>query len=205
MKAPKKVLPRASSGPELVLKNAVGFTNDLIEIKTGAKAQSMASLTKNISNWLQNKNFDAYRKCNIDVAIVVYVNKRRYLEQDCDNVAKVVLDAISNSRRHPKIAYLIENDSQVVRLLVYKIKRTESSDAATDGVMISFRKHATEEQMILVDTLKMQRNALAFKLKHADNRETSVTTNPDGSKSAFVNVGDMLEHRDRASFFKSRT
>jgi len=193
MKPSVKFSSRRSHSSAQVLQGAVGFTNDLVKIKTSAKQETMAELRKNTAAWLGNSHFEKYRASKIDVAIVVCVNQHRYLKQDCDNLAKVVLDAISNSRQNPKPFYLIENDSQVIRLLVYKVQRKEVPDTATDEVMVSFRPHDPNKQMILVEQGQAQLGAEAFRLKNSDSCETIATTREDGTKFIEVEANDKIE------------
>lgn len=203
MKAPAIPLSRASAGSSLVLEDEVGFTNDLIEIRTGAKQDSMAQLRRGIAAWLKNSNFERYQKSKIDIAIVIYVNRQKYRNQDCDNIAKLVLDAISNSKRYPKPSYLVENDSQVIRLLVYKIEQTKMQDMATDEVMISFRPHNPNKQMILLDQAKAQRESLAFSMKNSDSLITTGSARGDGSKLFNIVANESLNVEDSASTAKN--
>ena len=149
------MIPRArtSKGPILKLDGAIGICSDLITVKTG-KIKRNATIQKikiNFENWVKNKNFDGFRKELLDLAIVAKVNKQRMNKQDLDNLAKVVLDAL---KKDPKSdfkpeAFLFFDDAQIVRLLVYKIPREEDDRYDTDGLIISFRKHAPEREMEL--------------------------------------------------------
>ncbi len=64
--------------------------------------------------------------------------------------AKVVLDALKKSDKDPSKPYLFKDDSQVVRLLIYKLETKEVSGYETNSLIISFREHNPNEQMILV-------------------------------------------------------
>ncbi|MCK4433394.1 MAG: hypothetical protein KAV48_05615, partial [Methanomicrobia archaeon] len=87
------------------------------------------------------------------------VNKNRMKTQDVDNITEIVMDSIQ--KPHPlsklytefsKRPYLLENDSQVKRLLVYKMEKKDTPDKRvdTDSVVISFREHNSKKEMILV-------------------------------------------------------
>ncbi len=188
----RPITGRAAAGPFLVLEGSAGFSNDLIEIKTSEKEDSMGKLRGNLADWLSNSNFKKYQKEKIDLAIVVFASPSRYLRQDCDNIAKVILDAISNNPRNKKPFYLIDNDNQVIRLLVYKLQRETVQDALTDGMVLSFRIHDPAKQMILVDQIESQKSAEAFKITNSDSVTTSATKREDGTKFFQVKAQDKI-------------
>lgn len=130
----------------LFLEDSEGSAGDLITIKTSRKKDTIKDMTTNIKSWLENKHFTEFKNKEMDLAIVVYVNKQRMKMQDVDNIAKVVLDALKKPE-----PYLFENDSQVIRLLVYKMLQKPVKDYNTDAVIISFREYNPDKQMILVD------------------------------------------------------
>jgi Holliday junction resolvase RusA-like endonuclease len=149
-------------GEFLVLEDSKGSANDLIEIKTGGNKNrkwTKKELTINIKSWMENKYFDKFREKKLDLSIVAYVNDYRMKNQDVDNIAKPILDALQKDKNDPKKPYLFKDDSQVVRLIVYKKPKEDLvvKDHAkewiykTDSVMLSFREHDPKKQMILVD------------------------------------------------------
>lgn len=168
---------RTSIDPFLVLEGSKGSANDLIEIKTGKKNRNKTKLDliTNIENWMKARAFDKIKDKYIDLAIVAYVSKKRMKTQDVDNIAKLVIDSLNQDslmrfknsliRRYGKCekanlgeVYLLKNDSQIRRLLVYKIEKTEVETKTrkrvdkydTDSVIISFREHNPKKEMTLV-------------------------------------------------------
>ena len=145
---------KALKGPVWMLEGSEGLFSDLIATKTRDKVnreKTIESIKKNLSSWMKTKYFNKFRNQRLDLAIIARVNKQRMEKQDVDNIAKVVLDAL---RKKDKAgfkwdAFLFYNDSQVVRLLVYKIPREEDEMYDTDGLDISFRIHDPQKQMIL--------------------------------------------------------
>ena len=68
----------------------------------------------------------------------------RYLKlQDVDNIAKVVLDALKGC--------LFKDDSQIVRLLLVKQEAELLAGYDTNSLVISFRVHDPEKDMILIN------------------------------------------------------
>jgi len=86
------------------------------------------------------------------LTIVVEVNKQRMQEQDVDNVAKVVIDALKRDENIRPGAFLFYDDTQIARLLVYKISREEDEIYDTDKYIISFRRHDPNKQMSLKES-----------------------------------------------------
>ncbi len=77
----------------------------------------------------------------LDIAIVIYLSKGNYTRQDVDNIAKVVLDGLKEE--------LLNDDSQIIRLLVYKKENIEIEDAETFQIGISVREHNPLKEMVL--------------------------------------------------------
>ena len=140
---------KAFLNKNLILEGLIDYLGDLIEIKSTRKEEIIKEIVENSREWLNNKKFEKLRKEKLDLAIVVYVNKLRMKRQDVDNIAKVVLDALKKDKNKPDKPYLYEDDSQIVRLLIYKLERTESDKFDTSAICISFRKHDPNKQMIL--------------------------------------------------------
>lgn len=144
---------RRTNSNNLILNHSAGFTNNLMVIKTGSKRKMLEEIEIDLRQWLQNKCFDSFRDKLIDLAIIIYLDKLRYKKQDLDNISKIVLDSIKRSRKYPDRAYLINDDSQIVRLLIYKLKRLELADTNTSEIIISFRIHSPKKGMTLVNNL----------------------------------------------------
>jgi len=143
---------RASKGPTFELEDSKGLFSDLITTKTGVnRKKTIESIKKNLASWMGKKDFNRFRNKRLDLAIAARVNKQRMKQQDVDNIAKVVLDALRRSDKagFKRDVFLFYDDSQVVRLLVCKIPREEDEMYNTDGLDISFRIHDPQKQMIL--------------------------------------------------------
>lgn len=133
----------------------MGVFSDLITLKTGRinKKETLKGIKKNLEDWIKNPHFNEIRKEKLDLAIVAIVNRQRMEKQDVDNISKIVLDALKKNDRldFKKDVFLFYDDSQIVRLLVQKVQREEEENYTTDGLIISFRKHDPQKQMILVE------------------------------------------------------
>ncbi len=100
-------------------------------------------IRSNLGSWMEKFPHLHDTDKKIDLAIVVY-RRVGYLElQDVDNIAKVVLDALKGC--------LFGDDSQIVRLLLVKKEAELSADYDTDSLVISFRVHDPEKDMILIN------------------------------------------------------
>ncbi len=132
-----------------ILKDSKSF-GLLLEVKSYyfGKKETISKIKTHIEyekrNDLTWKNIEEEK---LDVAIVIHVNKKRYNTQDVDNIAKVILDALKNNSSK---SYLIKDDSQIIRLLVYKKLRACSENSDTDQVSISIRKHDPKKEMKLI-------------------------------------------------------
>jgi Holliday junction resolvase RusA-like endonuclease len=78
---------------------------------------------RNMEHWMRNPNFEIIRKGHLDLAIIARISSKRMQNQDVDNLAKVVLDALKEKKGDPR--FLFHDDSQIVKLLVWKIERQE--------------------------------------------------------------------------------
>ena len=139
-------------GPIFELEDSKGLVSDLIATKTGVdKKKTMESIKKNLASWMENEDFNRFRSERLDLAIVARVDKQRMKQQDVDNIAKVVLDALKRNKKvgFKRDVFLFYDDSQVVRLLAYKIPREEDKMYDTDRLDISFRIHDPQKQMKL--------------------------------------------------------
>ena len=140
MKA-KNYTQRIATNDYLVLEDAEGSVGDLITIKTNIRTKK--EIKTNNQNWM--KKFPSLKDKNtkIDMAIVIYRKPSLIKRQDLDNIAKVILDALKGE--------LFYDDSQVVRLLLYKMDASLIKGYNTDSLVISFRIHEPNKQMILIN------------------------------------------------------
>ena len=148
-----KNIARMGKNTPLILKHAEGSFSDLITISSRKdnRDETIKIIKTNLAAWMKNEHFDRYRNQQLDVAIVLFVDEQKMKKQDVDNVGKIVLDALKQGAKdeHRKEAYLFDDDSQVVRLLVYKLPRCEDEENNTDCMVVSFRRHDYVEQMLL--------------------------------------------------------
>ena len=141
---------RTGSKPYLVLKDYRGSSDYLVTIKTGGrhKREITKVIKTNIASWMKNPEFEHIREKPLDLAIVARIDPMRMKTQDIDNIAKVVLDALKETEGDSR--FLFHDDSQIVRLLIWKIQREECQGYITDSLTISFRIHDSEKQMVLI-------------------------------------------------------
>lgn len=132
---------------KIVLEDSLGYTNILLQVLTSEKEDSIQRILSNLSDWMDNTNFEEIQEAEINLALVAYVDNYRMSRQDVDNIAKVVIDALQNLGNGEP--YLISDDNQIRRLLVEKREKVEDDEFDTDDVLISFRRHGPEKEMIL--------------------------------------------------------
>jgi hypothetical protein len=74
--------------------------------------------------------------------------------------------------------------------------RVEAADAATDGLLISFRLHNPKKQMILIeqDALK---SSLAYRRMESDSVEINATTKENGNKHIDLKIEEKLGVSDK--------
>lgn len=143
---------RVAQGPVLSLKDSYALDSDLITVRTGKidRRRTIEAIRTSLRSWMDNPLMEKIRAEPLDVAIVAKVNRQRMEQQDVDNIAKIVLDALKkHGEGKGKEVSLFHRDSQVVRLLVYKLPRTEHESYDTDEMTVSLRKHDPKKQMIL--------------------------------------------------------
>ena len=145
------VMGRIGSRPNLVLEANSGTFHDLVTIKTGGRyrCEIIEQIRRNLESWMKNPYFKDVRDSLLDLAIVARVSPDRMNNQDIDNIAKVVMDALKESDRDSR--FLFHDDRQVVRILVWKLQREERAGYNTDSITISFRVHDDRRQMVLVE------------------------------------------------------
>lgn len=143
---------RIGKNTPLKLEDAAGVFSDLITISSGkvTRRETINKIKTNLEAWMKNQRFDPYRNASLDVAIVLFIDRQRMNKQDVDNIAKIVLDALKKDNKHRREAYLFDDDSQVIRLLVYKIPRCEDEVYNTDSMTTSFREYDPRKQMLLI-------------------------------------------------------
>jgi len=145
------IIGRTGSGPFLVLEDSLGTSDDLITIRTKGiyRKETIEEIRRNIESWMKNPDFESVRSLPLDLAIVARVSPSRMKKQDIDNIAKVVIDALKKAEEDPR--FLFYDDSQVIRLLVWKLLETKYAGYNTDTLTISFRVHDNRKQMILIE------------------------------------------------------
>lgn len=145
-----KKIGKAGSPPFLQLEGSIGVFGDLGEAKTGKeyRKETINTIKTNLSNWMANNNFEPIRGQQLDLAIVIKLNPSRFKNQDADNMAKVICDALKKRRGDDR--FLFNDDSQIIRMLIWKIKRVEDPLWETDSYNISFRTHDSSKSMILI-------------------------------------------------------
>jgi len=129
----------------LTLEDSGGIFVDLITVKTKSetKKKMIEEIRSSQGSWMEKFPYLHDNNKKIDLAIVVYRRVRYLKRQDLDNIAKVVLDALKG--------YLFEDDSQIVRLLLVKKEAEPLAGHDTDSLVISFRIHDPERDMILIN------------------------------------------------------
>lgn len=140
-----KCTAKANMNECLVLEDSEGTFGDLITVKTKSetKKEVIKEMQSSQGSWMEK--FPHLHDINkkIDMAIVVYRQVGYLKRQDLDNIAKVVLDALKG--------YLFKDDSQIVRLLLVKKEAELLEGYDTDSLVISFRIHDPERDMILIN------------------------------------------------------
>lgn len=135
---------KMSTNPYLVLEGCKGSSNDLITVKSTKKREMEQEIRTNLNNWMKNPRLERISEAPLDVAIVIYVDDMRMKRQDLDNIAKIVLDSIKKSRKFPKRPYLIIDDSQVVRLFLYKLRKIDYEGHETVERYLKIISHIQE-------------------------------------------------------------
>lgn len=141
---------KSGSPPFLQLAACLGSFENLGVIKTGNnyRKEMITTIKRDLANWMMNEDFDSIKAESIDLAIVAKVSRYRMKNQDADNIAKVICDALKQQKGDPR--FLFDDDCQIVRALVWKIQRTEYEGYDTDSYSISFRKHDSKKPMELL-------------------------------------------------------
>jgi Holliday junction resolvase RusA-like endonuclease len=147
-------LGKTNVGPNLRLEDCFGYCSVLVTVKTNGKNKKVMieEIKNQMNNWLQNLGFEKIRDKPLDIAIIFNRNPMYYNKQDVDNVAKIVLDALKKNSRNNDNRFLFFDDSQVVRLLVWKLEAPIIENWGTENLLICFRVHDSSKQMILIET-----------------------------------------------------
>ena len=146
-----KKIGKTGSPPFLYLEDSCGFSGDFGEVKTGTRYRKgmIDTIKNNLSIWMANSDFEQIRGKQLDLAIVVKLSPYRSKTQDVDNIAKVICDALKQRKGDER--FLFNDDSQIIRMLVWKILRKEDPQWDTDSFDISFRTHDGNKQMNLIE------------------------------------------------------
>lgn len=160
----KKSNQRNCSEDYWILENSK-FFGLLLEVKSYylGKKETISEIKTHIEYEKRNDlTWEEIEKEKLDVGILVHINKKRYKSQDVDNIAKVVLDALKKTKSG---SYLIDDDSQIIRLLVYKKLREKIKNSETDQISVSIRKHNPKMDMKLIrsNTLMNKKEYLRYK------------------------------------------
>jgi Holliday junction resolvase RusA-like endonuclease len=141
---------KTGSPPFLQLTDSIGVSGSLGEIRTGSRYRkaTINTIKTDLGNWMGNDDFQPIRGQRLDLAIVIKLSPYRFKKQDTDNIAKVICDALK--QRGNDSRFLIYDDSQIIRLLIWKIQRVEDPLWETDSYDISFRAHDSNKPMELV-------------------------------------------------------
>lgn len=144
-------ISRTGSKPFYELEDSFGTFDDLITIRTKGKYRkgTIEQIRRNIGSWMNNPGFESVRSLSLDLAIIARISQNRMKNQDVDNIAKVVMDALKKSEGDPR--FLFYDDCQIIRLLVWKLEEVEYTSYNTDSLTISFRVHDISKQMILIE------------------------------------------------------
>ncbi|MFC1897198.1 RusA family crossover junction endodeoxyribonuclease [Chloroflexota bacterium] len=143
-----------STPPSLKLEDCLGSYEALGEIKSGSryKKKTIQDIKKQLHRWMNAESFKPVKGKKLDVAIVIKCSPTRYKNQDTDNISKIICDALKEKKGDYR--YLFNDDSQIIRLLVWKMRRTDNAHYGTDSYAISFRIHAPNKQMTLVQSIQ---------------------------------------------------
>lgn len=145
------VIGRMGSKPHLALEDSLGTFDDLVTIKTRGKyrRELIEQIRRNLESWMKNPHFENVKASSLDLAIVARVSPSRMKNQDIDNIAKLVIDALKKTDGDSR--FLFYDDCQIVRLLVWKLQEEEYAGWNTDSLTISFRIHDDRKQMVLFE------------------------------------------------------
>ena len=141
---------KTGSPPFLQLEDSAGVSGNLGKVKTGNeyRKDTINEIKTNLSSWMTNNNFEPIRGQQLDLAVVIKLSPYRFKKQDADNIAKVICDALKKRRGDDR--FLFDDDSQIIRLLIWKMHRVEDPLWETDSYDISFRAHDSSKPMELV-------------------------------------------------------
>ena len=143
---------RVSKCPKYVLEDKQASIGMLLTVQTSSKIlknKTKILIRNEVDGRAAKGVFDAIRDKPVDLCLHVSLNKARFKKQDLDNIQKVVFDAIKKDRRCPDRNYIVNDDSQIIRCIVYKTNRIEDECVDTDELTISAREHNPGKQMVL--------------------------------------------------------
>lgn len=112
-------------------------------------SEAISELRMHFEGWVMNEHFDEHREGAIDLAVVYDAPQSSDNSKDVDNVGKTVTSALQAHPEDERDRHLVRDDSQIMRMLVDK-RVDEIQDQPR--VVISFRKHDPERQMVLTET-----------------------------------------------------
>ncbi len=132
-----------------VLEDAEGVycTSNMISTNND---ESIGDLREDWKSWVKSENFEYIRKNPIDLAIV-FSPRIGQDDVDVDNFAKKVVCALQNHEIDKENRYLINDDSQIQRMLVQKTSKLDKNGLIT----VSFRTSNLNKPMKLVSPEKI--------------------------------------------------
>ncbi|MFA4957218.1 MAG: RusA family crossover junction endodeoxyribonuclease [Candidatus Methanoperedens sp.] len=144
---------RVFSGNAWFLEGYDGCIGILIDVETASKnkPESIKKIRENFGKYFENKKFEIFKNIDtkLDIAIFLEVNSYRYSKQDLDNIQKVVFDALKKDKEDSSWKYLCEDDSQIVRVIAWKILNEKIERSNTASMTITFRTHNPAKQMMM--------------------------------------------------------
>jgi Holliday junction resolvase RusA-like endonuclease len=143
---------RVFSGNAWLLEGYEGYMNILIDVETVKnKPECINEIRENFGNYFENKKFEIFKNIDtkLDIAIFLEVNSYRYSKQDLDNIQKAVFDALKKDKEDSSWKYLCEDDSQIVRIIAWKILNEKIEGYNTASMSITFRTHNPIKQMTM--------------------------------------------------------
>ncbi len=182
-----------------------------IKSRSKTKKETIQKIRQFVEENYKNKKFDSYKKADLDFAIYLETSDRDYSGQDLDNVQKIVLDALqkdSQKDKDPSWEYLLENDAQICRILVWKSKKVIYTNKLFNwNSIISNDKEKQEVRDFLITKLGYdyfqaaefeKTNDLTIRVFakrlysffRLDNETKMVTLKRDGKTHKFVTEGE---------------
>lgn len=131
------------------LEGSEGYNETFNIVRTNEEEKTIEELRRDLEIWVKNELFDEIRGEDIDLAIV-FEPADPDNDVDVDNFVKPVISALQNHEKDDRDRHLIEDDSQIKRLLVHKLETQDRSEPYDEPrLSISFREYNPKRQMIM--------------------------------------------------------